>query len=218
MRPIRQGDVILLPIEPTTKYDLWEYDFDPEMGEKLPHLTLAEGEVTGHRHRICQGLAELYDRDGTLYLRVVSEQAVLGHEEHHVIEVPKGDWIVKIQREYEPDGVSASKERYQASNVWQGKPLTLFQDGDRSPNLTGLTDGESDRAIRQLLDDDDLWGSFEQTSSRSRSARKPRQPDSDDALANFSQQSWRWRDRTIEDLRRDRTIEDLQQNWRNVAD
>ncbi|MEG4812800.1 hypothetical protein QUA82_35915 [Microcoleus sp. F8-D3] len=39
MQPIRQGDVILTPV--------------PKIeGEKKPHLTLAEGEVTGHSHQI----------------------------------------------------------------------------------------------------------------------------------------------------------------------
>lgn len=89
MQPIRQGDVILLP---TQQFE----------GKKLPHLTLAEGEVTGHKHRISEGLAELYEKDGTLYLRVLSDTAILTHEEHQAITVPQGDWAVRIQREYEP--------------------------------------------------------------------------------------------------------------------
>ncbi|MEM9542863.1 MAG: hypothetical protein AAGA60_25650 [Cyanobacteria bacterium P01_E01_bin.42] len=91
MQPIRQGDVLLKPISEAT-------------GEKLSHLTLAEGEVTGHSHRISNGEAELYEKDGTLYLRVLSDTATLSHEEHHAIDVPQGDWLVKIQREYEPEG------------------------------------------------------------------------------------------------------------------
>lgn len=91
MQPIRQGDVILLPVE----------QFE---GKKLPHLTLAEGEVTGHKHRITQGQAELYEQNGTLYLRVNSEKALLNHEEHQTISIPQGIWLVRIQREYEPEG------------------------------------------------------------------------------------------------------------------
>lgn len=89
MQPIRQGDVILLPVEAIE-------------GEKLSHLTLAEGEVTGHKHRISEGQAQLYEKDGTLYLRVLSETAMLLHEEHNPIELPQGSWMVRIQREYEP--------------------------------------------------------------------------------------------------------------------
>lgn len=48
MQPLRQGDVLLIPTSKTVK------------DTKLPHLTLAEGEVMGHRHRISQDEAELY--------------------------------------------------------------------------------------------------------------------------------------------------------------
>ncbi len=92
MQPLRQGDVILIPASETVK------------GNKLAHLTLAEGEVTGHRHCITQGEAELYEQNGMLYLKVLSPTALLTHEEHQAIAIPKGDWIVRIQREYEPEG------------------------------------------------------------------------------------------------------------------
>ncbi|NES87286.1 MAG: hypothetical protein F6K10_41540, partial [Moorea sp. SIO2B7] len=61
-------------------------------------------EVTGHSHRISNGQAELYEKDGTLYLRVLSDTATLIHEEHKQIEIPQGNWMVRIQREYEPMG------------------------------------------------------------------------------------------------------------------
>lgn len=99
MQPIRQGDVILLSIKPTDRTTAPENE-----GKKLPHLTLAEGEVTGHSHRISEGKAELYEKDGTLYLRVLSETATLTHEEHKAIQIPQGSWMVRIQREYEPEG------------------------------------------------------------------------------------------------------------------
>lgn len=92
LQPIRQGDVLLLPIATHTA------------GTKLSHLTLAEGEVTGHRHRISDGEAELYERDGVLYLRVLSATATLTHEEHQAIAIPQGNWMIRIQREYEPEG------------------------------------------------------------------------------------------------------------------
>ncbi|HEY9295792.1 MAG TPA: hypothetical protein VIQ31_05365 [Phormidium sp.] len=91
MQPIRQGDVILIPTQSIE-------------GKQLPHLTLAEGEVTGHSHRISEGEAELYERNGTLYLKVFSPTALLTHEEHNQIAIPQGDWMIRIQREYEPQG------------------------------------------------------------------------------------------------------------------
>lgn len=93
MQPIRQGDVILIPIQQTP---------GTAQGQKLPHLTLAEGEVTGHRHRISNGQAELCEQDGSLYLTVTSDSATLTHEEHKQIQIPQGSWIVRIQRQYEP--------------------------------------------------------------------------------------------------------------------
>jgi hypothetical protein len=91
MQPIRQGDVLLLPVEQT-------------QGQTLSHRTLAEGEVTGHQHRISEGEAQLYDHNGILYLRVFSQTALLTHEEHNAIAIPQGNWMVRIQREYEPEG------------------------------------------------------------------------------------------------------------------
>lgn len=89
MQPIRQGDVILLPVNAAN-------------GETLSHLTLAEGEVTGHRHRISDGQAELREEAGTLYLTVSSDSATLTHEEHRALQIPQGTWMVRIQRQYEP--------------------------------------------------------------------------------------------------------------------
>jgi hypothetical protein len=89
---IRQGDVLILPS-----------DVIP-IGTKLPHLTLAEGEATGHRHQISNGEAELFERDGVLYLKVLSPTAILTHEEHAQVTIPQGNWKIRIQREYEPEG------------------------------------------------------------------------------------------------------------------
>ena len=73
-------------------------------GKKLNHLVLAEGEITGHAHRITEGAAELYEHEGVLFLRVLSETASLTHEEHKGIKLPQGDYQITIQREFTPDG------------------------------------------------------------------------------------------------------------------
>ncbi len=90
-QPIRQGDVILLPV----------YD-DLSDGDRLDHLTLAEGEISGHRHRISDGDATLFADGDLMYLKVESDRATLTHEEHRRIEIPRGTWVVRIQRQYEP--------------------------------------------------------------------------------------------------------------------
>jgi hypothetical protein len=93
MNPIiRQGDVLIIPSDV------------PINGTKLSHLTLAEGEVTGHRHQISNGEATLFERDGVLFLQVLSPTAILTHEEHAAVTIPKGMWEIRIQREYSPEG------------------------------------------------------------------------------------------------------------------
>jgi len=87
----RHGDVLIQKV-------------DSVKGEKLKHLVLAEGEVTGHAHRITEGEAELYEANGVLYLSVKSETAALTHEEHKRIDLPMGDYQITIQREYSPEG------------------------------------------------------------------------------------------------------------------
>ena len=93
MKAFRQGDVILVRTESI-----------PKEAKALTHRILAKGEVTGHQHQITEGDATLYEHEGTLFLRVVSNTAVLTHEEHGPITLPKGTFRVTIQREYTPEG------------------------------------------------------------------------------------------------------------------
>jgi hypothetical protein len=90
---LRQGDVLIIPSD--TEFT----------GTKLSHLTLAEGEVTGHRHRISNGEAELFESEGVLYLKILSPTAILSHEEHAQVTIPQGNWEIRIQREYSPEGL-----------------------------------------------------------------------------------------------------------------
>jgi len=71
--------------------------------KKLDHLILAFGEVTGHKHEIVEGDAELFEENGVLYLKVNSEEAELAHPEHASIAIPKGTYKVDHQREYVPE-------------------------------------------------------------------------------------------------------------------
>ncbi|WP_204368415.1 hypothetical protein [Neosynechococcus sphagnicola] len=90
---MRQGDVLLFPMAQSGRM----------IGQRLSHLVLARGEVTGHQHRIRRGTAELYLHHDILYLKVDSRSATLTHEEHRELTVPQGIWEVKIQREYDPE-------------------------------------------------------------------------------------------------------------------
>jgi hypothetical protein len=88
----RQGDVF---IAPTSEI--------PDGAERLGHCVLAEGELTGHSHRIDQpGAAELFERSDNLYLRVLAESAMVVHDEHHSITLLRGCYRVWRQREFRP--------------------------------------------------------------------------------------------------------------------
>lgn len=74
-------------------------------------IVVLDGETTGHRHAFHD--AVLMFRDDALardvpdglyvgHVRVLGETAKLEHEEHAAIEIPRGTWRVRRQREMEP--------------------------------------------------------------------------------------------------------------------
>jgi len=83
----QQGDVIIKKVSEVK-------------GKKLDHLTLAVGEATGHHHTVTEGDAELFEHEGTLYLRINSDEAKVTHQEHGTVTIPKGDYQIGIVREY----------------------------------------------------------------------------------------------------------------------
>jgi hypothetical protein len=94
----RQGDVLLIPVNHDSQTEMEKISTDGEQ------VILAEGEATGHAHRIVQALAALYvvNQMRILYLE---KEAKLQHEEHSEIILPPGYYQVVQQREYTPEGV-----------------------------------------------------------------------------------------------------------------
>ena len=92
MQARRQGDVIIKSIKAVPK-DL----------ETDPSKVLAYGEHSGHSHQITSGEANVLVNKalGLMFLQVLSENAVLSHEEHQDINLPMGNYEVLIQREYD---------------------------------------------------------------------------------------------------------------------
>ena len=84
----QQGDVLIKSCEEVK-------------GEELNHLILAEGEYTGHSHRIIEGMAKLVLYKNLLYLKVISKQAKLFHDEHKEIILPTGFYKIDRVREYD---------------------------------------------------------------------------------------------------------------------
>ncbi len=88
----RQGDVFLIA----------RAEALPKYRAAVPPV-LAEGEVTGHAHRLADpAAAQLYRSGLQLYLEVSARSARIVHEEHGPIDLPRGIYEVRIQREYIP--------------------------------------------------------------------------------------------------------------------
>ena len=90
MKLYQQGDVLIQQIIEI-----------PLKALKKEGKILAKGELTGHCHTITKGDADLYEYEGTLFLRINSNTAELTHPEHKTIVLPKGDFEIKRIREYD---------------------------------------------------------------------------------------------------------------------
>ena len=63
---------------------------------------LAEGEATGHAHTIIATAdIELFEKDGTMYLRCGAD-CELTHEEHHTQTIEPGDYEIQQVVEVDP--------------------------------------------------------------------------------------------------------------------
>ena len=95
---IRQGDVLLIACGTI-----------PAKAQTVPRdrgrVVLAYGEVTGHAHALLEPEVELLTVDDVRYLRVDAVSAKLQHEEHTVLDIPAGNYEVRIQREYTPESI-----------------------------------------------------------------------------------------------------------------
>lgn len=92
---IQQGDVIIESVETipaATK---------PGKLSK-GHIVLAEGETTGHAHRIAAvaGVVFREGENGMFYLQN-KEDLTVTHEEHKTVFIPPGVWRVRKVQEYD---------------------------------------------------------------------------------------------------------------------
>lgn len=112
-QPVRQGDVLLVPVK-----TIRELKAEPVVARDAGRVVLAYGEVTGHAHAILDEKVTLHRADrahpsvreveidpgfdvgGILDVR--GDEAVLVHEEHAPIPLPAGQYVLVRQREYEP--------------------------------------------------------------------------------------------------------------------
>ena len=99
MKQIRQGDILLEATDKTP----------PEGLQAKTEVILAEGEITGHAHRIKASEIFEWEENGQRYIRVIGETGELSHEDHDptpvkVIEpdmtykvIPQKEWDLQSQ-------------------------------------------------------------------------------------------------------------------------
>jgi hypothetical protein len=88
----RQGDVFLIPAPAL-----------PAAGRVDRRPVLAEGEITGHAHRLEDPASgRVFSVGENLFLEVLADSATIVHEEHRPVTLPRGGYAVRIQREYSP--------------------------------------------------------------------------------------------------------------------
>ena len=87
-RPLRHGDVLLIPVATI-----------PQGAAKLSTDIVAEGEVTGHAHRLVNAL--LFEHSGRRYVEG-TRNGLITHEEHGAGRCV-GNFEVIIQREYDDE-------------------------------------------------------------------------------------------------------------------
>ena len=93
----QQGDVLFLAI------DELPVDAKPVKMRNGKYI-LAEGEATGHNHCIeAENGVELFEKDGTLFLRN-SVPVITRHQEHHEVSLEEGIWEVGRVSEIDPFG------------------------------------------------------------------------------------------------------------------
>jgi hypothetical protein len=93
----RQGDIFIMEAERV-----------PKNAKAMPRVVLAEGEITGHSHRLAEsGMGRLYEteRGGDMFLDITADRASIIHEEHETVELDRGVYRVWRQREYSPEAV-----------------------------------------------------------------------------------------------------------------
>lgn len=96
----RQGDIFIAATRAV-----------PRGAEPRPHCVLAEGEVTGHSHRVEDpATARLYRHSTSLYLDVFADRATVVHDEHGPITLPRGTYRVWRQREYSPEAIRTVRD------------------------------------------------------------------------------------------------------------
>ena len=124
MRVFRQGEIIIREVAPINlKATRSEYDDSPKL-INVGHTVIREGEATGHEHKLTSGMlladtpySHRYSKPTEAELKKLEPRFIhlesdttLTHDEHDTLKIPKGDYEITIQREYD----DVNKWRYVA--------------------------------------------------------------------------------------------------------
>lgn len=100
----RQGDIMIMDLG----LKLSAVTNIPEGLIKTKICTLAYGEKTGHHHTINVGAKGYSSKDKVSlaeYIEVDKMLALLTHQEHETIEIPKGKYQIIQQKEHTPEEI-----------------------------------------------------------------------------------------------------------------
>lgn len=93
----RQGDVLIVEVDEVPKEGLAPIPVDQESN------ILAYGEVTGHAHRLSHKTSQFFEHSSGARYLTVPKEAPLAHEEHDTIVLPKGNYRIIQQVEYQKE-------------------------------------------------------------------------------------------------------------------
>lgn len=98
MQKYRQGDVLIERVS--------EIPTGLAKQKKQGRIILAHGEATGHHHSLDMDAADWWkeEKSGDQYIAVKSAASVV-HQEHAPIDLPKGNYRVRRQKEYLPAAI-----------------------------------------------------------------------------------------------------------------
>lgn len=93
-RAYRQGEILIFKVK---KIPSW---LTSERGRTIPNGVIREGEKEGHEHKVEGDKVQLslFD-DGTEGIIKAGGRVTITHPEHKDIKLPKGDYVVKVQKE-----------------------------------------------------------------------------------------------------------------------
>ena len=103
LKQYRQGDVL---VERITKSNITGTEVPREGGRVI----LAHGEVTGHAHALTESGVTLRRDSDVTALEITEALAMLTHDEHATIELPRGVYRVVRQREYSPESIRSVQD------------------------------------------------------------------------------------------------------------